>query len=453
MPQPDSQQPVDASATRLRRHAGDVLRGSAAAAIVKVLTMAIGFLFNVVLARSLGADGTGVFYVALAVVTIASIVSRMGYDKTVVRFVAQHAESADWPAIRAVYLHALQRVTAVSLLLAVVLYFAAGWLAVVAFSSPDLEQPLAWLSLGLVPLALLALHGQFLKAIRDIGIALFMQNAAISALCLAGLLLLPQVGSLDELMLLYGAAIFAASVLAFWLWLYRGQVTGVTTTEAFDSDAIRQSGRALFVVSVVNKIVLPWGAILMLGVFAADADAGQFAIARRLAMLISFAYLAVDSVTAPKFAALFAAGDLQAVQYVARRCAVIMTAVAAPVALVFLAAPQWVLAFFGPGFTAAAPALAVLVAGQLVNAATGSTHNLLIMSGHEVVMRNVTILAGILLIVAGFVLVPLYGALGAAIATSASVVGLNLTALVMVRRKLGIWPLPLFARSAGGHNE
>ena len=407
--------------------------------------MAIGFLFNVVLARSLGADGTGAFYVALAVVTIASIVSRMGYDKTVVRFVAQHAENADWSAIRAVYLHALQRVTVVSLLLAVGLYFVAGWLAVAVFSSPDLEQPLAWLSLGLVPLALLALHGQFLKAIRDIGIALFMQNAAISALCLVGLLLLPQVGGLGELTLLYVAAIFAASVLAFLLWLYRGQVTGVVTAEVFDSDAIRQSGRALFVVSVVNKIVLPWGAILMLGVFAADADAGQFAIARRLAMLISFAYLAVDSVTAPKFAALFAAGDLQAVQYVARRCAIIMTAVAAPVALVFLAAPQWVLAFFGPGFSAAAPALAVLVAGQLVNAATGSTHNLLIMSGHEIVMRNVTILAGILLIVAGLVLVPLYGALGAAIATSASVVGLNLTALIMVRRKLGIWPLPLLA--------
>lgn len=39
-----------------------------------------GFLFNVLLARSVGADGTGIYHLALTVITPATVAGRMGLD-------------------------------------------------------------------------------------------------------------------------------------------------------------------------------------------------------------------------------------------------------------------------------------------------------------------------------------------------------------------------------------
>ena len=66
------------------------------------------------------------------------------------------------------------------------------------------------------------------------------------------------------------------------------------------------------------------------------------------------------------------------------------------------------------------------------------------MTGHERDMRNVVLFSGPLALLLQFVLTPIYGALGAAIATAIALASQNLLAVYMVKKRLGFNTLNLF---------
>ncbi len=65
---------------RLDSHMIEVVRGTSVALGMKVLAVGLGFGLNVLLARLLGAEGAGVYYLALTVTSIAAVVGRIGLD-------------------------------------------------------------------------------------------------------------------------------------------------------------------------------------------------------------------------------------------------------------------------------------------------------------------------------------------------------------------------------------
>lgn len=119
---------------------------------------------------------------------------------------------------------------------------------------------------------------------------------------------------------------------------------------------------------------------------------------------------------------------------------------AAPVLLLFIVAPSWVMGLFGPEFTTGGTVLLVLALGQFINVATGSVGFVLIMTGNERLARNNTVIAATVSLVLNVLLIPRLGALGAAIATAASIASLNLSAAYLVKRQLGILTIPLRLR-------
>ena len=116
--------------------------------------------------------------------------------------------------------------------------------------------------------------------------------------------------------------------------------------------------------------------------------------------------------------------------------------IAAPVLLVCALFPGWVLHWFGEEFRAGALLLRVIALAQLVNVVTGSVGFLLNMTCHERLMRNIALLSNGLGLLGFWVLISLYGPLGAAFALAFVLVCQNVVALVFVWRKLGIWMLP-----------
>ena len=93
---------------------------------------------------------------------------------------------------------------------------------------------------------------------------------------------------------------------------------------------------------------------------------------------------------------------------------------------------------FGPEFLPAAPALAVLAIGQLVNAGSGSVGSLLTMTGHE---RDAAVgfgLSAVMNVALNVLLIPLWGPLGAAVATASSLIAWNVILSFAVYRRLRI---------------
>ena len=82
--------------------------------------------------------------------------------------------------------------------------------------------------------------------------------------------------------------------------------------------------------------------------------------------------------------------------------------------------------------------LRILAIGQFVNVAVGTVGSILMMSGYGKVVRNNTLLGATINIVGNLTLVPLYGAIGAAISTAGSIIIQNLILYYKVKSILGI---------------
>jgi O-antigen/teichoic acid export membrane protein len=177
---------------------------------------------------------------------------------------------------------------------------------------------------------------------------------------------------------------------------------------------------------------------LMLGVWAGTADVSRYAVAWRTAMLVSFAPLAISTIVQPKFAELYARGDMQALAATTHRAVWLMVACSAPVLLIFVAMPERILSIFGSDFPDGAAILQILAVGQFINIALGSVGILLVMSGQEKQFRNVLVVSVCVALLLNVALIPAYGAIGAAIAEASALLVLNVLFGYAIWRRHGI---------------
>jgi O-antigen/teichoic acid export membrane protein len=142
---------------KLDSHAHEILSKGAVAFVLKIIGAGLAFLFQVAIARYLGASGSGVYFLALTIITLVATVARLGMDNSVTRFVAAHATENDWAKVKGVVRHAIRIALAVSLMSSVVLFFLSDWLATDMFGKPELAKPLKLMSLVIAPLSVMTL--------------------------------------------------------------------------------------------------------------------------------------------------------------------------------------------------------------------------------------------------------------------------------------------------------
>jgi O-antigen/teichoic acid export membrane protein len=178
--------------------------------------------------------------------------------------------------------------------------------------------------------------------------------------------------------------------------------------------------------------------VIMLGALAHASDAGLYAAAWRLASLMSFGLSALSTVSGPMIASAYHRGEFGELRRLASLSARIALAFAVPAAIVLVLAGQTLLSLFGRDFVAGYPVLLVLTAGALANACTGVVGYLLTLTGREVAALAILAVALALSAVLNVLLIPQWGAVGAATASSAGTISWNIAMLILVRRHLGI---------------
>ena len=183
--------------------------------------------------------------------------------------------------------------------------------------------------------------------------------------------------------------------------------------------------------------------ILLLGVWASAEDVGIYGAVGRLVAVMTLVFI-VKSVVGPRFAELHARGEEEAIGVLARDTSKFLTLFAVPVVLPLIVLPQLVLSIFGPGFATGATALAIVSAGQLVRVALSPSGYVLMMTGHEKLMRNTVVVCGALNVALSTWLIPRSGMNGAAVSTGIAFALTSIVAAtVLVRWKLSIVALPL----------
>lgn len=417
----------------------DLIRKVGLAFFLRALGAVLSFGFNVAVGRALGAEGTGLYFMALALTLILSAVARLGLDNAVLRFVAAHSDTGDWGRVRGVLAIGLRNAAGASVAMALLVAATAPLIADHIFDTPDLAGPLRIISLGIVTFSIMTLMSQALKGLGQLRDAMLVSGVlwplfGLIAVWLLGTRVTPDVASL-----IYVCATGCALLCGVIFW--RRAAPPAPAEPDVKAD-LWQSARPLWVMAVITTGLLPWAPVLFLGAFGNADETGIFGAAARVANLVVFFLVAVNNILAPKFAQLSNTGSTAQMKLLARRFALLTLLAASPLLLVLLVAGDLVMSVFGPEFTDGATVLAILAIGQTVNAAAGSTGVLLMMSGNERSIRNAAILGAMTSVGLSITLIPLFGMIGAAVAAVTAVVLINAYSTYMIRKKLGFWVIP-----------
>lgn len=428
-------------------HLQEVMTGAGTSLAWRLAGTGISFAFNVLIARVLGAHQAGIYFLALTITLISSVIGRMGLDNSLLRFTAVNAALGDWVKVAGVYRRGLAIAVGLSAGVSALLFFGADWVSGIMIHDSELANPLRVMSLSIVPFTLVSLYGELLRATKRVGESTLIQAVSIPLMSLILLALIQ--GQMGPVGVCVAYTLSSALVMVVSAILWRRAVPQTHHLRGdFDNRLLISASLPLFWTALM-QIMMNMAGSIALGIWADSAAVAIFNVAYRAAALTSFVLIATNSIAAPKFAALHAQGDHDAMGKLARSSARLMLLAAAPVLLIMLAAPAWVMGLFGSEFQSGWPILAILTVGQFINVVTGSVGFLLMMTGHEKATRNKTSMWAALYMILLAALVPVWGLTGAAIATMLVVAGDNLTGVWLVYRFFSIMTLPIPAWSGG----
>lgn len=406
---------------------------------VRVASLGLGFAVTVVLARVLDVEGFGIYSYVIALVSLLVIPAKFGLPSLVVREVASAQATGDWARLRGIIRWSNRMAAGFALVLAIVggvlaLAFAGGFEAVGLAT-------FAW-GLALVPLMVLGdLRGAALRGlhypVRGQLPEHVLRPGFLALLCGVFSLAAWQIGPDSAMALHVLAALLAFAIGAFLF--QRVRPAGMRSAVPAYQHSVWLRAAVPLALAGSMQVLMRYTDILMLGIFQPVAEVGIYRAVTQTSTLVCLGLTAVTLVVAPRFSALHARGDLVKVQQLATWGSRTALALAVPVSAIFLVLGEDLLQlFFGAAFSAGHLSLSLLVFGQLVNAAFGSTVALLNMTGHETRAARGAAIAAAINIALNLLLIPRFGAPGAAAATSISVTVWNIILWFEVRRYLGV---------------
>jgi|GEM_PF-1933561 len=195
---------------------------------------------------------------------------------------------------------------------------------------------------------------------------------------------------------------------------------------------------AIFFIMNLLMLLIKQADILFVSHYFGHGSAGIYSAAVKISALIPFGLSIVDYVYTPRISSLYAKNDSVKLQQYISHAAKIIILITVPLSVLLIVSGKYLLMIFGGEFQSSYLPLVVLIVGQFINALTGMVGALMAMTGNQNTFLLVYILASAIDIVLNLLLVPRFGATGAAIASSTSIIMLNVCMYVLVWKKLGI---------------
>jgi len=149
-----------------------------------------------------------------------------------------------------------------------------------------------------------------------------------------------------------------------------------------------------------------------------------------------------NAAVSPKIAALFAEGKKNEMGRMVQKITIGLIFIAFIPLLIFILFGKSILSLWGTDFIEAYWILVILSIGQFFNIATGASGLLLIMTGYEKTHSYISVIFTFFSILFNFILISEYGLIGAAIATAIRVLGENITKVIFVKIKIGLFIFP-----------
>jgi O-antigen/teichoic acid export membrane protein len=441
---PQLQSPGSVQSVRPNQSTLVAAKGGAILFAGRLFVYASRFLIAVFVARILGAGQYGLYNLGLVAVELTTFLASLGMATTLVRYIpifnSRKDEAGIWGALQI----GLGLTTLLSLLAGAGLYILAEPMANQLFNEPRLVPLLRLVSIAVPIFNLGDMAAAATRGFKNMKYTVIAQNFAhpiARAIILIILFLSIGLNAKRALLTSLLAEVVVVVLLLYFLnkqfLLFRPLNTGRRDLKEF-----LQFSWPVYLSNFVWKF---GGNIktVLLGAFGAVTNVGIFALANQITLLGDMFHDSLGSVAQPIIAELHSQGKQAELKHFYQLMTKWTVTINMPLFLVLVLFPDEIMELFGQSFAAGALILRILAWTGLVDIATGICGVMLDMTGFtRLKLANTTFTLAVSIGLSIW-LIPIWGLIGAAVASLAASIIVNVLRVVEIFFLLRILPYNL----------
>lgn len=401
-------------------HFSEIFSGSAKVLLAKVFATIIGLGTSVIVARFYGAEIVGVVAILNSFFGIVLVFTLLGTTTSILRLIPEY--KVKYSATAAYHLYRKIRIFVISssMVIGLILFLSSGLIAGDIFGRPDLKFLFQISSALLVFKTLQSLSGQGIRAVNNINA--YTKIQLVGPITYAVLLIVLTYffyNKYNPIYIQYFNTVFVSLISLYIINATFRKQRNISDIKK--SVSYKKIFNISFPMFLTSSMMVIMGQIdtLMIGVLRTETEVGYYAIGFKIAMMTTFVLSAINTVIAPKFSELFHNNNINELFKVAKKSTKLIFWTAVPILVIFVVFGKWlIINIYGIEFEKSYVVLVVISIGLFVDAISGSVMYFMSMCGFERTLRNIMFVALFFSVILNLLLIPLFGIIGAAIATA-----------------------------------
>ena len=404
---------------------------------------AIGFIFQILLTRILGASVYGLYALGFSIISIISNISLMGLQNAVFRFGSIYRGEGDNAHLKGILYTALLISFGFAVVLSSLLFLFSNIIANCIFNETGLTIVIKIFSFALPFYTLMAITAYSARVFRcmeyDVGVRLIFHP--LSNLLFVGISFLLGYRLLGVIYGFLFSSLLAAIMGLYLLYKIFPELIS-NLKPIYELKTILPYSLTVLLIGFSHILLLRIDRI-MLGILGLVHEVGIYNAAAIMSIQASLFLVSVNAIFSPIIADLYNKGHINQLSNLFKTTTKWIFELTLPVFLVFVLFSRHIMGLFGEEFVVGWAVLVILGGAQLLNASVGSVGYTLTMTGRQKMeLVNNLVLCG-LNIFLNIILIRKFGILGAAIATGLSLGLINLLRLIEIYCLYKIHPYKL----------
>jgi O-antigen/teichoic acid export membrane protein len=414
----------------------EIYVGALKALLSKSFASILSYVMTIVVARQLNIELSGVFFYSVMLLTVFSALIRFGCENVILKYTALCISEGNKEKLNGIILFIIKRIFLIFIVGFSVISLVIFLLHETNQISKEMAIHSGLICLSILPLSLCQFFSYIFQGLKRVLSSNFYYSGALpfSVLLLFYLFNPNNIMAIGFLLLSASSVAFLMSTMAMFRFGFK--LKEKVISEQTKSKSLSDS-YSMYLVVILN-IVITWSSQFIVGILGTSEDVSIFAVSQRTAMLLGFLIMAVNSITAPKFAIFYKNGDMEGIKSTLFSSVRFVSLIASPVIIFIFVFPDVIMSLFGEIYTEYSSVFLLLCIGQLFNLFTGTVGQLLNMSGNQKYVKRSFQLSALINILLCLLLFPLFGLYGAAIAFTAAFSIQNIISAYYVNKLFGI---------------
>ena len=408
------------------------LRGSALLLVGRVIAMATNFAVQILTVRYLSKGDYGAFAYVMSLVSLGSSLAVFGMDKTVTRFLPIYQEKKEYPKLLGTLIIVISTVFSLGFFLVLLVFGLKGWISE-SFINDQQAFNLLLLLVVLSPIQALDSLLVGLLAIFGKPSAIFFRRHILGPGLKLAVVLLLVLFQRDVYFLSIGYVVSAVLGITIYSGILVRDLRNHELWKHFRIKEIRFPAKELFGFSTplltTNLVYMlrTQLVVIILQYFSGTLDVAAYRAVQPVADLNTAVIHSFGLLFMPAMARMFARNDRKGMEDLYWQNAAWITVISFPIFLVtFSLAQPLTLLLFGERYAQSSLIMAMLAFGYYFNAALGFNSDTLRIHGRLRYTVAVDFVAMLLNLGLSLLLIPRFGAMGAALGTCGTLILYNI---------------------------